>query len=127
MIGHAHLHVFENLQQGPSLQQAYYVYDELLSLPSGRTPTILASHAAAHLLLGHIEEARGDVQVILALEGDYEASAQQLKGIAAAIMGRTKEGEELVKMLGGAGGGDKMREMEDKFDVAAAKFGVAAA
>ncbi|WWC62489.1 uncharacterized protein I303_105085 [Kwoniella dejecticola CBS 10117] len=43
------------------LHQSYYFYEELYQLPSGRTPPVLASHAASHLLLGHIDEAKADV------------------------------------------------------------------
>jgi len=43
------------------LNQSYYLYEELYQAPSGRTPAVLASHAAAHLLLGHVEEAKADI------------------------------------------------------------------
>ncbi|WWC70695.1 uncharacterized protein I206_104646 [Kwoniella pini CBS 10737] len=43
------------------LHQSYYFYEELYQLPSGRTPPVLASHAASHLLLGHIDEAKADI------------------------------------------------------------------
>nr|XP_019004296.1 uncharacterized protein I203_03455 [Kwoniella mangroviensis CBS 8507]OCF67757.1 hypothetical protein I203_03455 [Kwoniella mangroviensis CBS 8507] len=43
------------------LHQSYYFYEELYQLPSGRTPPVLASHAAAHLLLGHVDEAKADI------------------------------------------------------------------
>ncbi|GHJ88459.1 hypothetical protein NliqN6_4861 [Naganishia liquefaciens] len=46
---------------GRPLNQSYYLYEELYQQPSGRTPAILASHAAAHLLLGHIDEAKADI------------------------------------------------------------------
>lgn len=46
---------------GRPLNQSYYLYEELYQLPSGRTPTVLASHAAAHLLLGHVDEAKSDI------------------------------------------------------------------
>jgi coatomer protein complex subunit epsilon len=38
-------------------------------LPSGRTHPVLASHAAAHLLLGHVDEAKADVNEALQREG----------------------------------------------------------
>jgi coatomer protein complex subunit epsilon len=44
------------------LHQSYYYYEELFQLPSGRTFPVLASHAAAHLLLGHQDEAKADIQ-----------------------------------------------------------------
>lgn len=47
---------------GRPLHQAYYFFEELYQLPSGRTPNVLASHAAAHLLLGHIDEAKADIE-----------------------------------------------------------------
>jgi coatomer protein complex subunit epsilon len=43
------------------LNQSYYLYEELYQAPSGRTPAVLAAHAAAHLLLGHSEEAKADI------------------------------------------------------------------
>ncbi|KAJ9124033.1 hypothetical protein QFC22_000826 [Naganishia vaughanmartiniae] len=46
---------------GRLLNQSYYLYEELYQLPSGRTPAVLASHAAAHFLLGHVEEAKADI------------------------------------------------------------------
>lgn len=66
--------------QGPPLQQAYYFYDELLLAPSSsRSPAILAAHGAAHLLLGHLEEAQADVEQALGAEGgDTEASVLSL-------------------------------------------------
>jgi coatomer protein complex subunit epsilon len=53
--------IFDVYQGGRPLNQSYYLYEELYQLPSGRTPTVLASHAAAHLLLGHVDEARADI------------------------------------------------------------------
>ncbi|KAI5454947.1 hypothetical protein NCC49_002223 [Naganishia albida] len=46
---------------GRPLNQSYYLYEELYQQPSGRTPAVLASHAAAHLLLGHVDEAKADI------------------------------------------------------------------
>lgn len=46
---------------GRPLNQSYYLYEELYQAPSGRTAHVLASHAAAHLLLGHVDEAKGDI------------------------------------------------------------------
>ncbi|KAJ9106250.1 hypothetical protein QFC21_001395 [Naganishia friedmannii] len=46
---------------GRPLNQSYYLYEELYQQPSGRTPAVLASHAAAHFLLGHVEEAKADI------------------------------------------------------------------
>jgi len=43
------------------LHQAYYFYEELYQLPNGRIPPVLAAHAAAHLLLGHVDEAKADI------------------------------------------------------------------
>lgn len=43
------------------LHQAYYFYEELYQLPNGRTAPVFASHAAAHLLLGHVDEAKADI------------------------------------------------------------------
>ena len=51
------------------LHQSYYFYEELYQLASGRTAAVLASHAAAHLLLGHVDEAKADVSQAMGLEG----------------------------------------------------------
>jgi coatomer protein complex subunit epsilon len=48
-------------------------------LPSGRTPTVLASHAAAHLLLGHVDEAKADI-----IEAQQSAAAKDPAVLAVA-------------------------------------------
>lgn len=59
-------------QGGRPLNQSYYLYEELYQQPSGRTPAVLASHAAAHLLLGHVDEAKADI-----LEAQQRQDGQQ--------------------------------------------------
>lgn len=54
------------------LHQAYYYYEELYQLPGGRTPGVLAAHAAAHLLLGHEDEARADIADAQGQDADNE-------------------------------------------------------
>lgn len=54
------------------LHQAYYYYEELYQLPGGRTPAVLAAHAAAHLLLGHEDEAKADIADALGRAPDDE-------------------------------------------------------
>lgn len=56
------------------LHQSYYFYEELYQLPSGRTPPVLASHAAAHLLLGHLDEAKADIAEAMNGGGEKDAS-----------------------------------------------------
>jgi coatomer protein complex subunit epsilon len=55
------------------LHQAYYFYEELYQLPNGRTAGVLAAHAAAHLLLGHADEARADIAEALERGGQDPA------------------------------------------------------
>lgn len=52
-------------QGGKGLQQSYYLYEELYQLPSGRTPNAFAAHAAAHTLMGHVDEAKADISQAL--------------------------------------------------------------
>ena len=54
------------------LHQSYYFYEELYQLPSGRTPAVLASHAAAHLLLGHVDEAKADIEEAVQQGGETD-------------------------------------------------------
>ena len=54
------------------LHQSYYFYEELYQLPSGRTPAVLASHAAAHLLLGHVDEAKADINEAIQQGGEAD-------------------------------------------------------
>jgi coatomer protein complex subunit epsilon len=56
-------------QGGRPLHQSYYYFEELYQLPSGRTGPVLASHAAAHYLQGHIDEAKADIQEGLQRDG----------------------------------------------------------
>jgi coatomer protein complex subunit epsilon len=120
-------------QQGPSLQPSYYFYDELLLGPSGRTPSILGAHAAAHLLLSHVDEARSDVEVALALPATSEAAGTHvdLLGVMSAVQG--------VKAGADEGSVKELRERypdhplvkdlekrEAAFDAAAEKFAIAA-
>jgi coatomer protein complex subunit epsilon len=70
-------------QGARSLHQSYYYFEELYQLPSGRTPPVLASHAAAHLLLSHVDEAKADIQEAIQSgsgekEGDVLAVATSL-------------------------------------------------
>lgn len=57
------------------LHQAYYFYEELYQLPAGRTPPVLASHAAAHLLLSHVDEAKADITEALTQGSDADVLA----------------------------------------------------
>jgi coatomer protein complex subunit epsilon len=59
----------ERYQGGRQLQQSYYYFEELYQLPSGRTGPVLASHAAAHYLQGHVDEAKADVSEGLERDG----------------------------------------------------------
>ena len=54
------------------LHQSYYFYEELYQLPSGRTPAVLASHAASHLLLGHVDEAKADINEAIQQGGEAD-------------------------------------------------------
>ena len=54
------------------LHQSYYFYEELYQLPSGRTSAVLASHAAAHLLLGHVDEAKADIEEAVQQGGEAD-------------------------------------------------------
>lgn len=56
------------------MHQSYYFYEELYQLPAGRTPPVLASHAAAHLLLGHTDEAKADITEALSSGGEGDAN-----------------------------------------------------
>ena len=56
-------------QGGRPLHQSYYYFEELYQLPAGRTAPVLASHAAAHLLLGHVDEAKADITEASQREG----------------------------------------------------------
>lgn len=56
------------------MHQSYYFYEELYQLPSGRTPAVLASHAAAHLLLGHADEAKADIDEAVQQGGEGDGN-----------------------------------------------------
>ncbi|ORX33447.1 coatomer epsilon subunit-domain-containing protein [Kockovaella imperatae] len=66
------------------LHQSYYFYEELYQLPNGRTPAVVASHAASHLLLGHLEEAKADIQNLEDASPEVLAVAKTL-GLAATL------------------------------------------
>lgn len=67
------LNVSADYQKGSRpLHQSYYFYEELYQLPSGRTPPVLASHAAAHMLLGHLDEAKADIAEAMREGGDKD-------------------------------------------------------
>ena len=71
------------MQGARPLHQAYYFYEELYQLPAGRTPSVLASHAAAHLLLGHVDEAKADIQE--AMEKDDGAADGDVLSVATSL------------------------------------------
>ena len=72
-------------QGSRSLHQSYYYYDELYHLPSGRTGPVMSAHAAAHLMLTHVDEAKADVQQAPADDADVLAvgASMGMEGFAA--------------------------------------------
>ncbi|GMK55192.1 hypothetical protein CspeluHIS016_0202480 [Cutaneotrichosporon spelunceum] len=102
------------------LHQAYYFYEELYQLPAGRTPGVLASHAAAHLLLGHSEEAKADIADAVGSGGGDDANVLAV----AASLG---DDDAQAKLAGTAHPyAAELKAKEAAFDEAAAKFAIAA-
>ncbi|KAK4685198.1 coatomer subunit epsilon, partial [Tremellales sp. Uapishka_1] len=105
------------------LHQAYYFYEELYQLPSGRTLPVLASHAAAHLLLGHVDEAQADITEGLQKEGGDKDGDILAVGVTLGLEGYT------AKLSAAAPSHPLALDLAEKsraFDEAAAKFSVAA-
>ncbi len=75
------------MKGGRPAHQAYYLYEELLQLPSGRTPRTLAAHAAAHLVLGHVDEARADILEARQMQGGGEDEAVLAVGASLGMEG----------------------------------------
>ncbi|WVQ83097.1 hypothetical protein IAT38_005235 [Cryptococcus sp. DSM 104549] len=104
------------------LHQSYYFYEELYQLPAGRTTPVLASHAAAHLLLGHVDEAKADIleatQGEGARDGDVLAvgTSVGIDGFAAKLASAAPQHPFAIDLA----------EKSALFDEAAAKFAVAA-
>jgi len=71
-VPHASSEEQANNKGSRPLHQSYYFYEELYQLPSGRTSAILASHAAAHLLLGHVDEAKADIEEAIQQGGEAD-------------------------------------------------------
>ncbi len=54
-------------------------------MPSGRTPQVLASHAAAHLLLGHVDEAKADIMEAMKSDGGEGAKESCVLSVGATL------------------------------------------
>ncbi|KAL1412833.1 hypothetical protein Q8F55_000582 [Vanrija albida] len=103
------------------LKTAYYFYEELYQLPAGRTPPVLASHAAAHLLLSHVDEAKADVQEAQGRDGG--ADDANVLAVATSL----GDDEAAAKLAATAHPFATDLAAKDKaFDEAAAKFAIAA-
>ncbi|TXT15862.1 hypothetical protein VHUM_00365 [Vanrija humicola] len=103
------------------LHQAYYFYEELYQLPAGRTPPVLASHAAAHLLLSHVDEAKADVQEAQGRDG----GADDANVLAVATSLGDDEAAAKLATTGHPFAAD-LAAKDKAFDEAAAKFAIAA-
>ncbi|RXK35744.1 hypothetical protein M231_06985 [Tremella mesenterica] len=105
------------------LHQSYYYYEELYQLPSGRTPPVLASHAAAHLLLGHVEEAKADV-----VEASQRQGGDSHPDVLAIGTSLRMEGysEKLATLAGQHPFAVDLKNKNLEFDEAAAKFAISA-
>lgn len=68
---------------GRALHQSYYLYEELYQMPAGRTANVLAPHAAAHYLLGHVDEAKADI--VEALKREDAKKDPQVLAVAASL------------------------------------------
>lgn len=102
------------------MHQAYYFYEELYQLPAGRTPPVLASHAAAHLLLGHQDEAKADIADAQSQGGSDDPNVLAV----ATSLGDAEAAAKLASS--GHPYGAELAENERAFDEAAAKFAIAA-
>lgn len=105
------------------LHQSYYFYEELYQLPNGRTAPVLASHAAAHLLLGHVDEAKADI-----VEASQSKAAQSSSDVLAvgASVGAEGFAEKLVTAAKQHPYALDLLEKDKLFDEAAAKYAVSA-
>ncbi|RSH91088.1 hypothetical protein EHS25_010264 [Saitozyma podzolica] len=105
------------------LHQAYYYYEELYQLPNGRTPPVLAAHAAAHLLLTHVDEAKADINEAVQREGGDKDGDVLAVGVSLGIDGFND------KLSAAAPQHPLALDLAEKskaFDEAAAKFSIAA-
>ncbi|CDZ96791.1 Vesicle coat complex COPI, epsilon subunit [Phaffia rhodozyma] len=109
--------------QGPTLQQAYYFYDETLLAPTGRTAPILAAHGAAHHLLGHKEEAEGDVNAALEVANEQTGEAGAI-ATAAGVLGTQAVLDQLKSVYPSHPLVLDLAAKDLAFDEAAAKFAV---
>lgn len=104
---------------GRPLNQSYYLYEELYQAPSGRTPAVLASHAAAHLLLGHVEEAKADILEAQQTEkGKSDANVLSV----GATLGMPGFYEQLKTVDSNHPSVNDLEAKSREFDEAAAKF-----
>ncbi|WVR06392.1 hypothetical protein IAU60_003423 [Kwoniella sp. DSM 27419] len=104
------------------LHQSYYYYEELYQLPNGRTPPVLASHAAAHLLLGHVDEAKADIQEASQRDGGADADVLAV----GASLGLDGYASNLASVAPQHPLAVDLAEKEKLFDEAASKFAVTA-
>ncbi|KAI9632071.1 coatomer epsilon subunit-domain-containing protein [Dioszegia hungarica] len=105
------------------LHQSYYYFEELYQLPSGRTGPVLAGHAAAHLLLTHVEEAKADIQEALQRDGGDKDGDVLAVGTSLGLEGYAS------KLSAAAPSHPFALDLAAKsslFDEAAGKFGIAA-
>lgn len=102
------------------LHQAYYFYEELYQLPAGRTAGVLASHAAAHLLLGHGEEAKADIADAVGSGGGADLN---VLAVATSLGDAAAEAKLATTSHPYAA---QLKAKEAAFDEAAAKFAIAA-
>ncbi|OCF45979.1 hypothetical protein I317_00067 [Kwoniella heveanensis CBS 569] len=107
---------------GRPLHQSYYYFEELYQLPSGRTGPVLASHAAAHLLLGHVDEAKADV-----VEASQRSEGENGDVLAVgASLGMEGYAEKLASAAPQHPLAIDLAEKNKLFDEAASKFAVTA-
>lgn len=103
------------------LHQSYYYYDELYHLPSGRTPPVMSAHAAAHLMLTHVDEAKADVSQAA------EAAAEDADVLAVgASLGVEGYAAKLASVAPAHPFAADLKAKSAAFDEAAAKFAIAA-
>ncbi|WRT67842.1 uncharacterized protein IL334_004816 [Kwoniella shivajii] len=105
------------------LHQSYYFYEELYQLPSGRTPPVLASHAAAHLLLGHVDEAKADIVEAAQRDGGDKEGDVLAVGTTLGIEGYA---EQLASNAPQHPFAIDLAEKSRLFDEAASKFAITA-
>ncbi|KAK8858636.1 hypothetical protein IAR55_002865 [Kwoniella newhampshirensis] len=105
------------------LHQSYYYYEELYQLPAGRTPPVLASHAAAHLLLGHVDEGKADIIEATQREGGDKDADILAVGTTLGVEGFA---ERLAATAPKHPFAADLAEKGKLFDEAAAKFAITA-